>query len=101
MNSTKKKKEAEQLLASMDKSPLCCDLQELMPVHIERVCGSEQDLLWDILVNEYHYLGHRKMVGRHLKYLGFSGKRVIAAIGWRAASLWLEVRDCFIGWTDE
>ena len=101
MNSTKKKKEAEQLLASMDKSPLCCDLQELMPVHIERVCGSEQDLLWDILVNEYHYLGHRKMVGRHLKYLGFSGKRVIAAIGWRAASLWLEARDCFIGWTDE
>ena len=101
MNSTKKKKEAEQLLASMDKSPLCCDLQELMPVHIERVCGSEQDLLWDILVNEYHYLGHRKMVGRHLKYLGFSGKRVIAAIGWRAAALWLEARDCFIGWTDE
>ena len=101
MNGTEKKKEAEQLLASMDKSPLCCDLQELMPVHIERVCGSEQDLLWDILVNEYHYLGHRKMVGRHLKYLGFSGKRVIAAIGWRAAALWLEARDCFIGWTDE
>ena len=82
-----KERESEQMLASVDRSPLCCDLQELMPVHIERVCGSEQDLLWDILVNEYHYLGHRKMVGRHLKYLGFSGKRVIAALGWRVAAL--------------
>ena len=101
MSSTEKKKEAEQLLASVDMSPLCCDLQELMPVHIERVCGHEQDLLWNVLVSEYHYLGHQKMVGCHLKYLVFSGRRVIAAIGWRAAALWLEARDCFIGWTDE
>lgn len=101
VSSTEKKKETEQLLAGVDRSPLCCDLQKLRPVHIERVCGHEQDLLWNGLVSGYHYLGHRKMVGRHLKYLVFSGKRVIAAIGWRAAALWLEARDCFIGWTDE
>ena len=101
MSGAEKKKEAVRLLARVDRSPLCCDLQELMPVHIERVCGYEQNVLWNILVSEYHYLGHRKMVGCHLKYLAFSDKRVIAAIGWRAAALWLEARDCFIGWTNE
>ena len=94
-------KESERMLASVDRSPLCCDLQELLPVHIDRVCSHEEDLLWNVLVREYHYLGHRKMVGCHLKYLAYSGKRVIAAIGWRAASMWLEARDCFIGWSDE
>jgi len=72
-----------------------------MPLCIERVRNHEQDLLWDVLMREYHYLGYRKMVGCRLKYLAFSGQRVIAAVGWRAAALKLETRDCFIGWSRE
>jgi hypothetical protein len=79
-------KAAEQLLAGVDCSPLCCDLRELMPVRIERVRADEQNLLWDTLVRQYHYLGHGKMLGCRVKYLAFSGRRVIAAMGWRAAS---------------
>ena len=101
MSGAENAKVAEQLLARVDTSPLCCDLRELMPVRIERVRGDERDVLWNTLVREHHYLGHGKMPGWGLKYLGFSGPRVIAAMGWRAASLKLETRDCFIGWTNE
>jgi|TARA_B100000315_G_C14569549_1_gene584760 SRSO17 transposase len=98
---TEKGKKAHQVLADVNRSPLCCDLGDLTSLHFERVCDREQDLLWNVLVNEYHYLGHQKMVGSNLKYLAFCGKQVIAAMGWRAASLWLEARDCYIGWTGE
>lgn len=37
------------------------------------------------------------IIGKRLKYLAFSGERVVAALGWKSASLKLEYRDCFIG----
>ena len=101
VSETERNRTSEQVLARVEKSPLCCELQHLMPVRIERVTEDEQQVLWNTLVREYHYLGHGQMVGCHLKYLGFCGRQVIAAIGWRAASLKLEARDCFIGWSDE
>ena len=91
----------EQSPYPIDSSPLCCELSKLLPIRIVRVCGGEEERLWDSLVRQYHYLGYRKMVGCHLKYLAFHGQRPIAALGWRAAALKLEVRDCFIGWSDE
>ncbi len=91
---------ADKLLAGMDRSRRCAaDLLELIPLRMERVRGHLQDLLWDALVREYHYLGHQKMVGCRLEYLVFSAERVIALVGWRAAALKLETRDCFIVWT--
>jgi len=57
--------------------------------------------LWNTLVREYHYLGHRKIAGKRIKYLGFAGCRPIAALSWKSGSLRLEARDCFIGWSDE
>lgn len=101
VSKTDRNRTSEQVLARVEKSPLCCELQHLMPVRLERVVQDEQQVLWNTLVREYHYLGHGQMPGCHLKYLGFCGRRVIAAIGWRAASLKLEARDCFIGWSDQ
>jgi len=86
---------------SIDTSPLCCSLKELLPIRILRVCGSEEERLWDFVVRQYHYLGHRQMVGCRMRYLAFHGERPIAALGWRAAALKLEARDCYIGWSEE
>jgi len=57
--------------------------------------------LWDKLVRQYHYLGHRKMPGAQLKYLAFSNDFPVAALSFRSASLKLKPRDCFIGWSKE
>ena len=57
--------------------------------------------LWDKLVRQYHYLGHRKMPGANLKYLAFSNDFPVAALSFRSASLKLKPRDCFIGWSKE
>jgi SRSO17 transposase len=83
----------------IDTSPLDCSLPEMRPLRIEMVCGSGHERLWDELVRRYHYLGYRKMVGCRLKYLVFHHDRPIAALGWRAAALKVEVRDRFIGWS--
>lgn len=83
----------------IDTSPLHCRLLEMRPLRIELVSGRGDERLWDELVREYHYLGHRQMVGCRLKYLVFHQDRPIAALGWRAAALKGEARDCFIGWS--
>ena len=83
----------------LDTSPLHCRLREMRPLRFELVSGSEDERLWDELVRRYHYLGYRQMVGCRLKYLVFHQDRPIAALGWRAAALKVEVRDRFICWS--
>jgi SRSO17 transposase len=83
----------------LDTSLLDCPLADLRPLRIELVSSTPEAPLWDYLVRRYHYLGHRLMVGRSLKYLVYHRRRPIAAVGWRAAALKLEARDRFIGWS--
>jgi hypothetical protein len=84
---------------SIDTAVLECPLSDIRPLRIELVSGTHEAPLWDYLVRRYHYLGHRMMVGRSLKYLVYHHRRPIAAVGWRAAALKLEARDRFIGWS--
>lgn len=76
-------------------------VKDIGPVEIRMVRQTSLEPLWDELVRRYHYLGHRKMPGANLKYLAFAGGSPIAALGFRAASLKLKSRDCFIGWSNE
>jgi SRSO17 transposase len=85
----------------IDTAPLHCTLLEMRPLRIEMVSGRGDERLWDELVRRYHYLGYRQMVGCRLKYLVFHQDRPIAALGWRAAALKVEVRDRFICWSRE
>ena len=85
----------------IDTSSLHCTLQEMRPLQIEMVSGNDDEHLWDELVRRYHYLGYRQMVGCRLKYLVFHHDRPIAAFGWQAAALKVEVRDRFICWSRE
>lgn len=86
---------------SIDTTPVECSLSDLGKIRLEMVSGSSWELLWNVLVSAHHYLGHQRMFGRRLKYLAFADSRPIAALGWKTASIRLEARDCFIGWSDE
>lgn len=88
-------------LHHIDTTPIECSLSELDTIQIKLVSSAPLESLWDFLVSEYHYLGHQKIIGKRLKYLAFSGERVVAALGWKSASLKLESRDCFIGWSKD
>jgi SRSO17 transposase len=61
---------------------------------IERVQTPERDLLWNQLMNRFHYLGYRK--GASLKYLVWCSDRVVAAFGWGNCALSVSARDTFV-----
>lgn len=79
--------------------PIEASLKEIKPIEIKMVRKTSLEPLWDSLVSCHHYLGHKKMPGARLKYLVFSYNTPIAALSFRAASLKLKPRDCFIGWS--
>lgn len=87
--------------AGIDTTVVESSLSELGHIRLERASGNALEGLWNVLVREYHYLGHRRITGKRMKYLAFAGCRAIAALSWKSGSLRLEARDCFIGWTDE
>ncbi len=80
-------------------SPVTGTIRELQPIWLLPVSNLERKDYWNTVVSRYHYLGHKNMPGRQIKYLAFSGERPIAALSFRACALKLEVRDCFIGWS--
>jgi len=86
---------------SIDTTPIECSLSDLGEIRLEMVSGSPLESLWNTLVREYHYLSHQRIIGKRLKYLAFASQLPIAALSWNDASLRLEARDCFIGWSDE
>ena len=51
-------------------------------VRFQQVKGTKKELLWNVIVNEYHYLGFKIFVGRSLKYLITYKGQILAAIGW-------------------
>ncbi|NVM26762.1 MAG: IS701 family transposase [Desulfobacterales bacterium] len=93
--------DGEEIGTSIETTPVECSLSDLGEIRLEMVSGSSLEPLWNILVRKYHYLGHQRIFGRRLKYLAFVDRRPIAALGWKTASIRLEARDCFIGWSDE
>jgi len=84
---------------SYPQDPIEGTVKDILPVDLQMVRQTELEPLWDDLVRRYHYLGHRKMPGANLKYLAFCGGSPVAALSFRAASLKLNARDCFIGWS--
>lgn len=86
---------------SIDRSPITADLNDVDPIAVELISGSDWERVWDDLVKEYHYLGYQKLLGHSLKYLAFIHERPVAALSWSAPALKLAARDCFIGWSAE
>jgi hypothetical protein len=81
--------------------PIDKPVGELTQLQLLPVKGRNLDGLWNDLVRKHHYLGYRRLLGRRLKYIAFSGDAPIAALSWSAPALKLHVRDRYIGWSDE
>jgi hypothetical protein len=53
---------------------------------------------WDELMERYHYLGLRGLVGKTLRYVAVFESHWLALIGWQGAALKCQARNEWIGW---
>jgi hypothetical protein len=84
---------------AIDCTPMCASLAELQPLSFGQVRRTKDEPLFGVLLHQYHELGYSQPVGEHLKYLVYSGDRVVAALAWSSAAHGLSCRDRFIGWS--
>jgi hypothetical protein len=81
----------------VDTRPIERSLASLRPLRIDLVRRREGETLFAHLLSRYHYLGYRRPVGEHLKYLVWAGARPIACLGWSSAPRQLNLRDQWVG----
>ena len=73
-------------------------LGEYGKAELKLMRGVGEQKFWNYLIQQYHYLGYRCMVGPSLKYLIYLQERVVGCMGW-ASGVWkLGLRDRYIGW---
>jgi hypothetical protein len=85
----------------VDRSPVQGPLKTLEPLRFEQVRRTPQEPLFNSLLQQHHYLGYTQPVGEQLKYLVYSGERVVAAFAWSSAAHGLTCRDRFLGWSSD
>jgi len=79
-------------------SALHCALAELGRIRLQKVDHPTPSLLWNALIDQYHYLGHSPLSGAQVRYLIFSDRGLLGAIGFGAAAFAIKGRDDWIGW---
>jgi len=83
----------------VDRTPVRERLDALRPLALRQVRRTDQEPLFNGLVETYHYLGYTHPGGEHLKYLVLSGERPVACFAWSSAPRHLGPRDRHIGWS--
>jgi hypothetical protein len=86
---------------AMEAEPVRCALKELLPLTFRQVRRTEEERVFNGLIQAHHYLGYTQPVGEHLKYMVSSGDRLLACLAWSSAPRHLGPRDRFIGWSME
>jgi hypothetical protein len=79
--------------------PLVGALGELGPIEFGQVRRTDDEGLFNSLIETYHALGYVQPVGEHLKFLVRAGGEPVACFAWSSAPRHLGPRDRFIGWT--
>ena len=79
-------------------SDIDCPLNQLGCITLKKVDNREDSLLWDALIERYHYLGHSPLSGAQIRYLIESDIGLVGAIGFGAAAFSIRPRDIWIGW---
>jgi Domain of unknown function (DUF4338) len=85
----------------IDTTPIVGPLQELRPVEIQQVRRTNDEPLFNSLMEQYHYLHYEQPVGEHLKFLVWAQGRPLACLAWSSAPRHLGSRDRYIGWSAE
>lgn len=83
----------------VDRTPVRVGLSQLRPLVYRQVRRTHEELLFNGLIQQHHYLGYTQPVGEHLKYLVYGQGRPVAALAFSSAPRGLTCRDHFIGWS--
>jgi hypothetical protein len=86
---------------TLEAEPIRCTLKDLLPLSFRQVRRTDQERVFNGLIQAHHYLGYTQPVGEHLKYMVYSRDRLLACLAWSSAPRHLSVRDRFIGWSKE
>jgi hypothetical protein len=82
----------------IDTSELRGGLAEIGLLELQQVRRTPEEVLFNSLLEHYHYLGYEQPVGEQLKHLVWAGGRPVACLAWSSAPRHLGPRDRFIGW---
>jgi Domain of unknown function (DUF4338) len=85
----------------IDTTPLERSLDQIQPLELAQVRRSEDEPLFNSLMERHHYLGYEQPVGEHVKYLVWAQRRPIACVAWASAPRHIGARDRYIGWSGE
>lgn len=95
---SRKKPRVDGKLLKPEKSPVAENEITESPAALTFVIakGDKNELLWNKIVDYYHYLGHRVTVGKSLKYLIYGDGQLIGCIGFSSPANMLRQRDSFL-----
>jgi hypothetical protein len=85
----------------VDTTPLVTSLGQILPLEFRQVRRTQEEPLFNYLIEHYHNLAYAHQVGEQLKYLVYALGRPIAGLAWSSAPRHLGPRDPFIGWSAE
>ena len=68
---------------------------------IVRLIAPREQVRWDQLITEQHYLKNASLVGQQVRYVAEYQGRWLALLGWSAAAWHLKARDVWVGWSLE
>lgn len=75
-------------------------IETMGKLHFE-LARRDKARLWRYLIQRYHYLGYRRLVGRHLKYFVHTGDKLVALLGFSDGIYHFRLRDRWLGWDEK
>ena len=90
----KKQKKDAKVEPNFGKYIIDCRVTDI-PEKIEFILakGNNEERIWNYLVEKHHYLGHKVIVGRCLKYLILTDNVILGAIAYSSPAWHLETRN--------
>jgi hypothetical protein len=80
-------------------APIIQPAGQLLPLQLQRIMIKKDSLLWNELIERYHYLGYTSLPGAQIRYFIQSPQGLLGVIGFSAAAWKVGPRDQWIGWS--
>ena len=85
----------------VDTTPIEMSLADLGPLTFRQVRRTQDEPLFNAMIEQYHYLKYTQPVGEHLKMMVFAEDRPVALFAWSSAPRHLGPRDRYLGWSPQ
>jgi len=98
-HSKRNEKKSETMEFAIDTTPICGEVTDLAPIHLEIARIGAELQRWRRYVDTYHLLGDKTVFGSRLSYFIKSRESILGCLQFSASSWALSSRDEWIGWT--